>query len=113
MSWLRGNVGVIVISWFLFAISSALTFSYLAKYMELLGASEVDIGVATSLGSLANMLAVLPGGVLTDVIGRRKSIVIGTWGITATQFLYAATLNWQMFVAVHVETRRCTSTSPL
>lgn len=102
MSWLRGNVGVIVISWFLFAISSALTFPYLAKYMELLGASEVDIGAATSLGSLANMLAVLPGGVLTDVIGRRKSIVIGTWGITATQFLYAATLNWQMFVAVYV-----------
>lgn len=102
MSWLRGNVGVIVISWFLFAISSALTFPYLAKYMELLGASEVDIGVATSLGSLANMLAVLPGGVLTDVIGRRKSIVIGTWGITVTQFLYAATLNWQMFVAVYV-----------
>ena len=102
MSWLRGNVGVIVISWFLFAISSALTFPYLAKYMELLGASEVDIGAATSLGSLANMLAVLPGGILTDVIGRRKSIVIGTWGITATQFLYAATLNWQMFVAVYV-----------
>lgn len=102
MSWLKGNVGVIATSWFLFAISSALTFPYLAEYMKLLGASEVDIGVATSLGSLANMLAVLPGGVLTDVIGRRKSIVIGTWGITATQFLYAAALNWQMFVAVYV-----------
>lgn len=102
MSWLRGNVGVIVISWFLFAISSSLTFPYLAKYMELLGASEIDIGAATALGSLANMLAVLPGGVLTDVIGRRRSIVIGTWGITATQFLYAAAPNWQTFVVVYV-----------
>ncbi|MEZ0248526.1 MAG: MFS transporter [Thermoproteus sp.] len=101
-SWLRGNVGVMIISWFLFAISSALTYPYLSKYMELLGASEIDIGVATSLGSLANMLAVLPGGVLTDAIGRRRSIIIGTWGVTATQFLYASVVNWQMFVAVYV-----------
>ncbi|MGC8973731.1 MAG: MFS transporter [Thermoproteus sp.] len=102
MSWLRGNVGVMIVSWFLFAISSALTFPYLSMYMHLLGASDVDIGVATALGSLANMLAVLPGGVLTDIIGRRRSIVIGTWGITATQFLYAAVTDWRMFVAVYV-----------
>ncbi|MEL9990256.1 MAG: MFS transporter [Thermoproteus sp.] len=101
-SWLKGNVGVMIISWFLFAISSALTYPYLSKYMELLGASEVDIGLATSLGSLANMLAVLPGGVLTDAIGRRRSIIIGTWGVTATQFLYASVVNWQMFVVVYV-----------
>lgn len=102
MSWLRGNVGVMIVSWFLFAVSSALTFPYLSEYMHLLGASNVDIGIATALGSLANMVAVLPGGVLTDVIGRRRSIVIGTWGITATQFLYAAVVDWRMFVAVYV-----------
>ncbi|MFP3250912.1 MAG: MFS transporter [Thermoproteus sp.] len=102
MSWLRGNVGVMIVSWFLFAVSSALTFPYLSEYMHLLGASDVDIGIATALGSLANMVAVLPGGVLTDVIGRRRSIVIGTWGVTATQFLYAAVVDWRMFVAVYV-----------
>jgi len=79
-----------------------LTFPYLSEYMHLLGASDVDIGIATALGSLANMVAVLPGGVLTDVIGRRRSIVIGTWGVTATQFLYAAVVDWRMFVAVYV-----------
>jgi len=102
VSWLRGNVGVMIVSWFLFAVSSALTFPYLSEYMHLLGASDVDIGIATALGSLANMVAVLPGGVLTDVIGRRRSIVIGTWGVTATQFLYAAVVDWRMFVAVYV-----------
>ncbi|KUO88041.1 MAG: MFS transporter [Thermoproteus sp. JCHS_4] len=91
-----------IVSWFLFAVSSALTFPYLSEYMHLLGASDVDIGIATALGSLANMVAVLPGGVLTDVIGRRRSIVIGTWGVTATQFLYAAVVDWRMFVAVYV-----------
>jgi hypothetical protein len=62
VSWLRGNVGVMIVSWFLFAVSSALTFPYLSEYMHLLGASNVDIGIATALGSLANMVAVLPGG---------------------------------------------------
>ncbi|CCC80782.1 MFS transporter [Thermoproteus tenax] len=102
MSWLRGNVGVMIVSWFLFAISNALTFPYLSKYMQLMGASDVDIGVAASLSSLANMLAVLPGGVLTDAIGRRRSIIIGTWGITLTQFLYMLAPNWWIFMAVYI-----------
>lgn len=102
MSWLRGNVGVMLASWFLFAVSGSLTFPYLSQYMKMLGASPAEIGLASSLASAAAMAAILPGGVLTDVIGRRRSIVIGTWGITATQFFYAASPDWRFFAAVYV-----------
>ncbi|MGC9049728.1 MFS transporter [Pyrobaculum sp.] len=99
--WLRGNVGAMIISWFLFAISGSLTSPYLSKYLHLLGASDIEIGVVRSLGSLAVLLTILPGGVLTDVIGRKRSIVIGTWGIALVQFLYAVVNDWRQFAAVY------------
>jgi MFS family permease len=92
--WLRGNVGAMIISWFLFAISGSLTFPYLSKYLQMLGASDIEIGMVRALGSLAVLLTILPGGVLTDVIGRKRSIVIGTWGIAVVQFLYAVVQDW-------------------
>ncbi|MEM4437429.1 MAG: MFS transporter [Pyrobaculum sp.] len=100
--WLRGNVGAMIISWFLFAISGALTFPYMSKYLYLLGASDLEIGIVRSLGAFAVLLTILPGGVLTDVIGRRRSIVIGTWGIATLQFLYAVVQDWRQFAVVYV-----------
>lgn len=100
--WLRGNVGAMVISWFLFAISGSLTFPYMSKYLHMLGASDVEIGLVTSLGSLAVLLTILPGGHLTDLIGRKRAIVIGTWGIALVQFLYAAVQDWRQFAIVYV-----------
>jgi len=100
--WLRGNVGAMIISWFLFAISGSLTFPYLSKYLQMLGASEIEIGTVRALGSLAVLLTILPGGVLTDIIGRKRSIVIGTWGIAVVQFLYAVVQDWRQFAVVYV-----------
>jgi MFS family permease len=91
-----------IISWFLFAISSSLTFPYLSKYLQMLGASEIEIGTVRALGSLAVLVTILPGGVLTDVIGRKRSIVIGTWGIAVVQFLYAVVQDWRQFAVVYV-----------
>lgn len=100
--WLRGNVGTMIISWFLFAISSSLTMPYLSQYLHMLGASDIEIGVVRSIGSLAVLLTILPGGVLTDVIGRKRAIVIGTWGIALVQFLYAVVVDWRQFAVVYV-----------
>jgi len=100
--WFRGNVGVMMISWFLFAISGSLTMPYMSKYMHMLGASDVEIGVVRSLGALAVMVTILPGGVLTDVIGRKRAIVVGTWGISVVQFFYALVQDWRQFAVVYV-----------
>lgn len=100
--WLRGNVGAMIISWFLFAISGSLTQPYMSKYLHMLGASDIEIGLVRSLGSLAVLLTILPGGVLTDVVGRKRSIVVGTWGIAIVQFFYAAVQDWRQFAVVYV-----------
>lgn len=99
---LKGNVGVMITSWFLFAISGSLTFPYTSKYLQLLRASNIEIGIVRSLGSSAVMLSILPGGVLTDVVDRKRTIVIGTWGIAVVQFLYAVVQDWRQFAVVYV-----------
>ncbi|MFN3803546.1 MAG: MFS transporter [Pyrobaculum sp.] len=91
-----------VISWFLFAISGSLTFPYMSKYLHLLGASDIEIGLVRALGSLAVMLTILPGGLLTDLVGRKRSIVVGTWGIAVVQFAYAIVQDWRQFALVYV-----------
>lgn len=91
-----------IISWFLFAISSSITTPYLPKYLKLLGAGEQEVGLVRSLGSLAVLVTILPGGALTDLIGRRRSIVVGTWSIAAVQFLYVFVWDWRQFAAVYV-----------
>jgi len=58
---LRGNVGVMVISWFLFAISSSLTNPYLSLYMKYLGAGPQYIGAAFALAYLVQLITVIPG----------------------------------------------------
>jgi MFS family permease len=43
----------------------------------------------------------MPGGYLTDTIGRRRSIVVGTWIMTVTLFLMAIPPNWQVLVMIY------------
>ncbi|GGP19956.1 MFS transporter [Thermocladium modestius] len=100
--YFSGNVGVMLLSWLLYGIGSAITNPYLSIYMKMLGASSVMIGAIYSLGMLAQLITIIPGSLLTDTIGRRQSIIIGTWGIAATTSLYVIAPNWQTLLAVYV-----------
>ena len=101
-SVLRGNVGVIAISWFLFSISGSIVNPFFAKYAKDLGASDVDVALLRSLGMMALALSLIPGGILTDYIGRAKTIIIGTACVTFSQFLYAAAPDWRFLAGVYV-----------
>jgi len=90
-----------LLSWLLYGIGSAITNPYLSIYMKMLGASSVMIGTIYSLGMLAQLITIIPGSLLTDTIGRRRSIIIGTWGIAAATSLYVIAPNWQTLLAVY------------
>ncbi|MEM1858381.1 MAG: MFS transporter, partial [Desulfurococcaceae archaeon] len=74
----KGNVGVIALSWFLFSLTGSLVNPFFAKYAKDLGASDLHVAVMRSLGMLALALSTIPGGLLTDYLGRVKVILIGT-----------------------------------
>ncbi|MCG2869230.1 MAG: MFS transporter [Vulcanisaeta sp.] len=98
---MSGNVGVLLLTWFLYAIGNSITMPYLSIYMKMLGASPIDIGIAYSVATAAQLIMMMPGGYLTDTIGRRRSIVVGTWIMTVTLFLMAIPPNWQVLVVIY------------
>ncbi len=99
--YMSGNVGVLLLTWFLYAIGNSITMPYLSIYMKMLGASPIDIGIAYSVATAAQLIMMMPGGYLTDTIGRRRSIVVGTWIMTVTLFLMAIPPNWQVLVVIY------------
>lgn len=99
--YVTGNVGILLLTWLLYGIGNALTMPYLSIYMRLLGANSVEIGITYSIATVAQLITIIPGGYLTDTIGRKRSIVIGTWLITATTFLMAIAPNWQSLIIIY------------
>ncbi|MEM0000587.1 MAG: MFS transporter [Desulfurococcaceae archaeon] len=98
----KGNVGVIALSWFLFSLTGSLVNPFFAKYAKDLGASDLHVAVMRSLGMLALALSTIPGGLLTDYLGRVKVILIGTACISVAQFLYAVAPDWRFLTAIFV-----------
>ena len=99
--YVTGNVGILLLTWFLFAIGNAITMPYFSIYLKMLGANSVDIGLAYSIAMIIQLITIIPGGYLTDTIGRRLSIVVGTWLITVTSFLMVIAPNWQLLTVFY------------
>jgi MFS family permease len=99
---LTGNVRIMALSWFLFALSGALVQPFFTKYAKDLGATDLDVARMRMVAMLALSLSLIPGGFLTDTIGRVKTILIGTLGISIIQFAYAMATNWRIFAAIWV-----------
>ena len=91
--YITGNVGILLLTWLLYAIGNSITMPYLSIYMKMLGANAFEIGIAYSIAMASQLITIIPGGYLTDTIGRRMSIVTGTWIITITSFLMAIAPN--------------------
>lgn len=99
---LSGNVGIMAISWFLFALSGSLVQPFFSIYAKELGASDIELAWIRTLGMLSLGLSLIPGGLITDYIGRVKTIIIGTTGIALVQFLYALARDWREFAIIWV-----------
>ncbi|MGC8606464.1 MAG: MFS transporter [Vulcanisaeta sp.] len=99
--YVTGNVGILLLTWFLYAIGNALTIPYFSIYLKMLGANAIDIGLTYSISIIAQLITVIPGGYLTDTLGRRLSIIIGTWLITITSFLMVIAPNWQLLAVFY------------
>ncbi|AFK51772.1 major facilitator superfamily MFS_1 [Thermogladius calderae 1633] len=99
---LSGNVGVMAISWFLFALSSAIVMPFFSVYAKSLGASDIEISIMRSLGLVALAVFLPIGGLLTDIWGRVKPIIIGTFMVATIQFFYALAPDWRYLTVIWV-----------
>jgi len=97
-----GNVGVMALSWFLFGLSSSLVIPFFFLYAKALGASDLIIAYIRSIGLYALAGSIVFGGLLTDYIGRVKTILIGTSIIVITQYAYAFVNDWFQLAIIWV-----------
>jgi len=101
-SILSGNVSVMALSWFLYGLSGALVHPFFTLYAKELGADDLSIATVRSIAMASLALSVILGGFLTDIIGRVKTILIGTTLITLVQYGYALATSWSQLAVLWV-----------
>jgi len=99
---LKGNVGVMTASWILFGIGSSLTRPYFSLYVKALGGSDIHIAIIRSISGLAALPLIIPGGYLTDALGRKRIIIPLTWTVAVLTFAYALAPDWTTLLMVSV-----------
>lgn len=86
--------------------------TYLVVYLLTLGATQGQIGVMSSLSSLAAALVLLPGAMLVERAGRRRNFVLVGGGWARIALLLVALLPlltrapWMIFVAIGLSISR-------
>ena len=72
----RRDVLVLSAAMFAFSLGFQMTTRYIPKYMEVLGASALAIGVFGTVGNVIGAAYPYPGGAISDRLGSRRSLTV-------------------------------------
>lgn len=87
---LEGDVLVLSLSMFAFSLGFQMTGRYLPRYLSVLGAGAVVIGLYGSVGNLISAVYPYPGGALSDRLGSRLSLTLFGGASTAGFLVWVA-----------------------
>ena len=90
------NLVVITLTQSLFMLTATLWWPYWSLYIVELGASKAQLGMLFMLEMSSQLLLQLPGGILTDRLGRKKVIVIGSIFRALSPIIYLRFKAWYM-----------------
>ncbi|WP_178915866.1 MFS transporter [Natronomonas gomsonensis] len=79
---LEGDVLVLSVAMFAFSLGFQMTSRYVPRYMSVLGAGAVAIGLFGTFGNLVSAVYPYPGGALSDRIGSRFALTL--FGLAST-----------------------------
>ncbi len=79
---LRRDVLVLSVAMFAFSLGFQMTSRFLPRYMELLGASGVVVGLFGTVGNVVSAVYPYPGGAVSDRLGSRYSLTL--FGLLST-----------------------------
>jgi len=94
---LNRNTGLLLVALLLAGTGERLWTGFVPKYLEVLGASVLVIGVYDALQTLLGALYAYPGGWMSDHWGQRRALMIST-GVAIVG--YTIVLLWQHWMAV-------------
>ena len=86
-------------STFIIMLGAGIIVPILPKYAESLGASYMYVGLTISAFGLARIVTGIPSGTLSDRMGRRSSLLIGTILFVATGLLAAYATSIEYLIA--------------
>jgi MFS family permease len=98
-SFVRGNLLVLIVSYTLFRMTDAMSYSFQSLYIRELGASPLLLGLMSSLGSLLIATVRIPGAFVADHYGRKRVIAVFTFGVAFSYLFYALAPNWKFILA--------------
>lgn len=92
------------VRWFLLGmvlanVAGAMLYSYLALYLQELGASIGQVGLVFSLASVVPLALQVFGGWLSDTIGRLRTIAIGSSIASLGYLLFTVAPTWEWAMA--------------
>ena len=103
--WLRdefgfigGNVLVLLVSYMISGLASGLHSSFMSLYIRDLGASELMLGLLSSLGALIMAFIRIPGAHIADKHGRKRIIVLFTFGAALGYLIHSLAPDWRFIV---------------
>lgn len=96
LSYLKGNVSIITITWSIEQFSRMASFPYLSLFILALGGNAQSIGLISSLRTFASLFTYPLAGYFADRMDRIKMIVFWTYLITAVYGFYVFATGWVM-----------------
>src|SRR5438034_6520150 len=94
---LDGNIVLVGFATFLLALGEGLWFRFAPRYLDALGASALIIGLWGSLQDLLDSAWQIPGGILADRIGRKRTLLLLT-GLTMIGLLVFLIPYWPVLL---------------
>ena len=98
LGFLRGNLLVLIASYMLFGLTNSLYTPFRSLYIRELGATPFIIGLMDSVGSAILAFIRIPGAFIADKYGRRKVIVIFTFGAALSYGFYVLAWDWRLIL---------------
>ena len=102
LGFLRGNLLVLMASYMVFGFTSGLFSPFRSPYIRELGASPLVLGLMTSAGYVILALVRIPGAFIADRYGRRKVIVVFTFGAALSYAFYVFAWDWRVILVAVV-----------
>lgn len=96
--YLPPNAWILTATSALWSIGSAMPSPYQSVYFASLGASPFVIGLLVAYGTGVTIIALLMGGYIADVWGRRKVVILFSWVSVASAFVYFVVGSYTVIV---------------
>ncbi|RLG41494.1 MAG: hypothetical protein DRO05_03770 [Thermoproteota archaeon] len=98
----KRNVIIMTLSWAIMTPFTRASSIYFSLYARSLGATNLQVGIISSLSSLVLGISRLLGGYLCDVMGRKRLIVQMTFTLAVTRLLFYFAKDWTMLLLARV-----------